>query len=108
MKRKIGVAVLALTLSGCSANQAGLLNSPVIQTLTSDKPAGEVSACVQQHLNGGPTQGTDGTKYWVTRQNGYGMPVVRYDFIPAAHGSIVEYRSKLRINNGLPKVRACL
>jgi hypothetical protein len=53
--------------------------------------------------------GTDGTNFWVTRQNAFG-PVVRYDFKPAANGSgsIVEYRSRLKINNGLDKVKACL
>jgi hypothetical protein len=53
--------------------------------------------------------GTDGTNYWVTRSSAYGV-VVRYDFKPSptGTGSITEYRSRLKINNGLDKVKACL
>jgi len=53
--------------------------------------------------------GTDGTNYWVTRNNAWGT-VVRYDFKPNPNGggSIVEYRSRLKINNGLDKVKNCL
>ena len=53
--------------------------------------------------------GTDGVNFWVTRENAWGT-AVRYDFKPApsGKGSIVEYRSRIRANNGLDKVQACL
>ncbi len=105
---KISVFV-GLLLTGCAASQGGLLEQTALQTFTSTKPAGVVAGCAQQDLRGGPTMGTDGTNFWVSRQNAFG-PVVRYDFKPApdGNGSIVEYRSRLKINNGLDKVKACL
>ena len=100
---------LLLCLGACATSQGAMLKQPALETLTSSKPAGVVAGCVQQSLHAGPTEGTDGTNFWVTRQNAYGT-VVRYDFKPdpSGRGSIVEYRSRLRINNGLDKVRACL
>lgn len=86
-----------------------MLKQDALETLSSAKAPGEVAGCVQQALNGGPTMGTDGIKYWVTRQSAVGT-AVRYDFLPATGGAgtVVEYRSRLRINNGLEKVKACL
>lgn len=102
----VGVATL---LAGCAASQQGMLEQDSLETFTSAKTAGVVAGCAQQSLRGGPSMGTDGTNYWVTRSSTWGT-VVRYDFKPnpAGSGSIVEYRSRLKINNGLDKVKACL
>lgn len=97
----------AVSLSACAASQGGMLEQSPIRTFTSTKAPGRVASCVQQSLRNGPTMGTDGTNYWVTRQSQMGV-VVRYDFKPANGGTLVEYRSRLRINNGLNKVQACL
>ena len=107
MKKIILVGLLGL--AGCASSQGGMMEQAALQTFQSAKKAGEVAGCAQQSLRAGPTMGTDGTKFWVTRENAYGT-VVRYDFIPNANGigSYVEYRSRLRINNGLDKVQACL
>ena len=85
------------------------MEQQALLTFESAKAPGEVAGCVQQSLRAGPTMGTDGTTYWVTRENAWGT-AVRYDFIPSPSGSgtVVEYRSRLRINNGLDKVKACL
>ena len=99
--------LVLLLLAGCAASQGGLLEQSALETYTSGKAAGVVAGCVQQSLQGGPTMGTDGTNYWVTRQNAFG-PVVRFDFKPSSTGSVVEYRSRLRVNNGVDKVKACL
>ena len=109
--RTIALASLlgVLTLVGCASSQGGMLEQSPLLVLSSAKAAGVVAGCVQQSLRNGPTMGTDGTNYWVTRQNAWGT-VVRYDFKPSPteQGSIVEYRSRLKINNGLDKVKACL
>jgi len=86
-----------------------MLEQNALQTFTSQKSAGQVAGCAQQSLRAGPVMGTDGTNYWVTRNNAWGT-VVRYDFKPNPNGggSIVEYRSRLKINNGLDKVKNCL
>lgn len=107
--KRIGLPALIVSqLCGCAASQKGMLEQSALQTFTSDKPAGVVAGCAQQALRSGPSMGTDGTNFWVTRSSQWGV-VVRYDFKPNnAGGSIVEYRSRLKINNGLDKVKSCL
>lgn len=102
-------AFVALCLSACATNQEAMLKQNALMTMTSSKPAGEVAGCAAQRINAGPSMGTDGTNFWVTRSSAWGV-VVRYDFKPATagSGSIVEYRSRLRINNALDKVKSCL
>jgi len=106
MKSKF--VLIAVCLSGCATNQAAMLKQNSLLTMKSTKPAGQVAGCVAQTLNAGPSMGTDGTNFWVTRSSAMGV-AVRYDFKPdPSGGSLVEYRSRLRINNGLDKVRSCL
>jgi hypothetical protein len=107
MKSKF--VLIALCLSACATNQEAMLKQDSLMTLNSTKTAGQVAGCAAQRLNAGPAMGTDGTNFWVTRSSAWGV-VVRYDFKPdpAGKGSIVEYRSRLRINNGLDKVQSCL
>ncbi len=107
MKSKF--VLVALGLTGCATSQEAMLKQDSLLTMESSKPAGVVAGCVAQRLNAGPAMGTDGTNFWVTRSSMMGV-VVRYDFKPApsGSGSIVEYRSRLRINNGLDKVKSCL
>lgn len=109
ISQSIPVSIFCLALAGCAATQAGMLEQSPIEVFESSKSAGVVAGCAQQSLRAGPSMGTDGTNYWVTRSSTMGV-VVRYDFKPAPSGtgSIVEYRSRLRLNNGLDKVKACL
>lgn len=106
---KTKTLAVALCLSACATNQDAMLKQDSLLTMKSPKPAGRVAGCVSQRLNAGPAMGTDGTNFWVTRSSAMGV-VVRYDFKPdpSGTGSIVEYRSRLRINNGLDKVKSCL
>jgi hypothetical protein len=103
------VVALAPVLSACASNQEAMLKQSPLMQMSSPKRPGEVAGCVAQRLNASPLMGTDGTNFWVTRSSAAGV-VVRYDFKPAAsgEGTVVEYRSRLRINNGLDKVRSCL
>jgi hypothetical protein len=107
MKSKF--VLIALCLSACATNQEAMLKQDSLMILKSSKSAGQVAGCAAQRLNAGPAMGTDGTNFWVTRSSAWGV-VVRYDFKPdpLGTGSIVEYRSRLRINNGLDKVQSCL
>jgi hypothetical protein len=106
---KYTVLLGSLALAGCAANQEALLKQSALQTMQSMKRPGEVAGCASQRLNAGPAMGTDGTNFWVTRSSAAGV-VVRYDFKPdpTGAGTLVEYRSRLRINNGLDKVQSCL
>lgn len=106
--RVIAALAVSALLAACAANQGAMLEQDALQSFTSTKAPGVVAACAQQSLNGGPTMGTDGTNFWVTRQSMAGT-AVRYDFKPnGSGGSTVEYRSRLKVNNGLDKVKACL
>ena len=106
---KLMIVVVALSLGACATNQEAMLEQSSLQTMKSAKKPGVVAGCAAQRLNAGPAMGTDGTNFWVTRSSAWGV-VVRYDFKPdaASAGSIVEYRSRLKINNGLDKVQSCL
>jgi hypothetical protein len=109
MRKLVMMCVSGAVLNGCASSTGGMLEQSALQTFTSQKTAGQVAGCAQQSLRAGPVMGTDGTNYWVTRNNAWGT-VVRYDFKPNLNGSgsIVEYRSRLKINNGLDKVKNCL
>lgn len=100
--------IALLALAGCASSQGGMLEQDALQTFQSAKAPGVIAGCVQQSLSGGTTIANDGTSFWVTRPSAWGT-VVRFDMKPAADGgSVVEYRSRLKINNGLDKVKACL
>jgi hypothetical protein len=102
------MAALGLSLAGCASSPKGMLEKPVIQTYESAKTPAVLADCFAQSLRIATISGNDGRVYWVTRENAFGS-AVRFDFIPSEKGgSIVEYRSRIRINNGLDKLRACL
>ena len=106
--RKIALCGILL-LSACATNQEAMLEQSSLKTFASSKKPGVVAGCASQRLNAGPSFGTDGTNFWVTRSSAWGV-VVRYDFKPdpVSGGTVVEYRSRLRLNNGLDKVQSCL
>lgn len=109
MTRYFAACSLVFLLPACAHSAGAMLEQNALMTFASDKAAGDVAACAQQNLRGNPNMGSDGTRFWVTRESQMGV-VVRYDFIPdpSGNGSRVEYRSRLRVNNGLDKVEACL
>lgn len=97
-----------LILSACAASPGGMLEQRALETYNSAKAPIQVSDCLSQSLRGEKKSGNDGSRYWLTRENAYGT-VVRFDFIAnPSGGTIVEYRSRLKINNGLDKLRGCL
>ena len=108
MRKSIALMMVSFLIAGCAANQGALLVQSPLMVMHSSKTAGQVAGCASQTLNAAPAEGTDGINFWVTRSSASGV-VVRYDMKPSPDGgSIVEYRSRLRINNGLDKVRKCL
>lgn len=105
---KVLTIAATFAVAGCAASQGGMLEQGALQTFQSAKTPAAVAGCAQQSLRAGPALGTDGTNFWVTRQSAWGT-AVRYDMKPAANGgTTVEYRSRLKVNNGLEKVKACL
>jgi hypothetical protein len=99
----------ALALQGCATSAAGLSKGKVDESYTSAKAPSAVATCVVETLVGDPVMRNDADHYWIIRNNGYGMPAVRWDFLPkAGGGTTIELRSAIGINNGSDKVRACL
>lgn len=77
--------------------------------MASAKAPSQVATCAAETLMGTPTLRNDGDHYWVIRNNGYGMPAVRWDFKPdGSGGTVIERRSTVYVSKGDDKIRACL
>lgn len=99
----------ALALQGCATSAAGLSKGKVDESYSSAKAPSAVATCVVETLVGDPVLRNEGDHYWIIRNNGYGMPAVRWDFLPkAGGGTAIELRSAIGINNGSDKVRSCI
>lgn len=107
--RLITICLAAATLSGCATSVAGLGRDEVDMTLTSAKPPRQVATCLATTLIGSnPLLELSDTHFAVIRNNGYGVPVVRWDIIGTPTGSRVELRASIGINTGDERARACL
>lgn len=106
MRYLLPLAVLAL--SGCAASIEGLGNDEVDLTLTSTKPAEEVASCIALKLKGdNDLIRISADHFVVSRKNGYGFPVVRWDIKTAPGGSTLELRSSSPVGEATDKVRDC-
>lgn len=107
MRYLLPLAVLAL--SGCAATLEGLGNDEVDLTLTSGKPAEEVAACIVLKLQGdNDLIRISADHFVVSRKNGYGFPVVRWDIKTSPSGSTLELRSSTPVGEATDKVRECI
>lgn len=102
------VAALSLGLCACATTAAGLAESEIEETYTSAKAPSTVATCAADRMRGGAEVRNDGQHYWVLRNNGYGLPVARWDFYPSDGGTRIELRRSIPINSGSGDVRACL
>lgn len=101
--------VAALSLSGCATSSSGLARLDADQSHISAKPPGVVATCVVETLIGENHIRNEGEHYWVLRVNGYGIPMIRWDFTPRPDGgTLVELRATVNVNSGDEKVKACL
>jgi hypothetical protein len=100
--------MIALVLSGCAASPAGLARTAVKSTVPSNKSAQEFATCVAEVVLEQAELRGSGDHYWVLRENGVGIPVVRWDFTnQVAGGSIAELRATAYAGAAKDKVRAC-
>lgn len=107
--RYVAIVAACVALSGCATSAAGLYQSKVEQTFTSNKEPQVVATCAAEALIGNNQLRNDGNHYWVLRFNGYGVPQIRWDFLPRqGGGTTVELRTSIDINSGDEKVRSCL
>jgi hypothetical protein len=112
MNRLITIIVAAggmMLISGCATTAAGLGEAKVDETFTSAKLPSAVATCAVESLIGDPQIRNDGDHYWIIRNNGYGLPAVRWDFLPReGGGTTIELRSAINMNSGADKIRPCL
>lgn len=103
-------ALLAISvLTGCATSAAGLHEAHVRAVYDSTKTSQQFATCVAETLIGNPQMRNDGDHYWVLRMNGYGIPVVRWDFTPRPEGgSHAELRASIPVSVGTGRVQACL
>lgn len=107
--KMIAAAGVAMMVSGCATTAAGLGEAKVDETFTSAKAPSAVATCAVERLIGDPQIRNVGDHYWIIRNNGYGLPAVRWDFLPRdGGGTTVELRSAINMNSGADKIRACL
>lgn len=111
MKLAMLVATVAgcSILSGCAWSAEGLGRAKVENTYTSSKPASEVAGCVASRLMGSNPAFQSGEGHWVVvRNNGYGVPIVRWDIYQTAEGgSNIEFRRSVAIMSGEQKAASC-
>jgi hypothetical protein len=107
--RLIAALAAALTVTGCATSGASLGQRKIVRQFTSSKAPNQLAGCIALALNGNNSFVSEGeTHFVVLRNNGYGLPAVRYDIIGTPAGSRVELRRAISINSGTDKVEACL
>lgn len=100
--------ITLLSLSACAASVEGLGNDEVDLSLTSTKPAEAVAACLALKLKGDNDMvRINADHFVVSRKNGYGVPVVRWDIKSAPNGSMLELRSSSPVGEATDKARQC-
>lgn len=108
-KSMFAVALASVALQGCAWSAEGLGRSKVEDTYTSKKPASEVAGCVSSRLMGSNPAFQEGEGHWVVvRNNGYGIPIVRFDIVQQpSGGSVIEFRRSVAMMSGEEKAASC-
>ena len=109
MKKRVLLAAPLAILAGCATSSAGLYRTSVETTIPSKKTSQQFALCVAETLQGNNPLRNEGDHYWVIRTNGYGIPIIRWDFQPQPDGgSIAELRTTINfLSAGTTKVQAC-
>lgn len=103
------VALAFLGLAGCATSAAGIREGKVEKSWTSQKAPQQVAGCVASKLIGSnPVFQDENGAYVVVRNNGYGIPMVRYDIYSDAGVTKIELRSNVGMFRGSDKLESCL
>jgi hypothetical protein len=108
--QKLGASAgLLLALAGCATSAAGIGKGKVEKTWTSQKEPQQVAGCLASRLNGSnPTFQDENGHYVVARNNGWGVPIVRYDVFKEGAATKIELRSSFSVGRGSDKLESCL
>lgn len=106
---RIAVVGALLLLGGCAWSAEGLGRAKIEDTYASKKPASEVAGCVASRLMGSNPAFQEGEGHWVVvRNNGYGVPIVRWDIYQQTDGSSkIEFRRSVAMMSGEDKAATC-
>lgn len=106
---KILALVAGVVLNGCAMSSNGLAKSEVEASYSSAKPAGEVAECISGSLNSMMHVVQPKPDHFiVTRSNGYGTTMARWDVRSTpSGGSQIEFRKSFGIMIGKEKAAEC-
>lgn len=97
-----------LLAGACATSTAGLGEKSPSLAFEGTRPAEQAANCLSAELVGNnPILKMGDEHFVVTRNNAYGIPVVRWDVYGTPTGNRVELRASFGINVGEPKARAC-
>jgi hypothetical protein len=106
--RHLAPLLVLLLLPGCATSAAGLHLMGVEHVINSQRPAQEFATCAAEVMQGSPTLRGSGGHWWVLRDNGVGVPIVRWDFTDKpGGGSVAELRATAIAGAAKDKVRRC-
>lgn len=108
-KSVIGLFAAASLLQGCAWSAEGLGKAKLEDSYVSHKPASEIAGCMAARLMGSNPAFQDGEGHWiVVRNNGYGVPIVRWDIFQQPDGtSKIEFRRSIAMMSGEQKAATC-
>lgn len=103
------ILIATLALAGCATSAAGLKKGDVERQWTSAKAPEQVAGCLAEKLiASNPVFKDEQGHHVVVRNNGYGIPISRYDIYAVNGTTRVELRSSISINQGADKLESCL
>lgn len=110
MKRELLAASIGFALSACAWSAEGLAEAEIEDVYYSDLDPDIIAGCISTRLMGAnPMIRVDEGHYAVLRNNGYGIPIVRWDIIGSETGQTrVEFRRSMAIMSGEDKAQSCL
>jgi hypothetical protein len=102
------IALPALLASGCATSSAGLSQMGVEYSYPSEKSAQDFATCAAELMHGQVELRGSGDHWWLLRPNGFGVPIVRWDFTEKpGGGSIAELRATAVAGAAKDKVARC-
>lgn len=110
MKKRMTALILvaALPLAGCAWSAEGLAETDPEDTYYSELAPDIIAGCISGRLHGqNPMFRQAEGHYVVLRENGYGIPIVRWDIIGNEEGSRIEFRRSIAMMSGEERAATC-
>lgn len=106
--RTLTVVIAGVALSGCAMSSGGLAKSKLDAEYTSAKAPAVIGTCLAESFHGSVQLVQPSPDHAiVTRSNGYGIPMARWDIRATDGGSRIEFRHSVGIMVGKDKAEQC-